>query len=56
MEIKVAESWSLNQLEDALKVQLVGGYLRDRHNRHGILLLVRQKARPRGWRAAPARF
>ena len=52
MEIKVAGSWRLNQLEDALRVQLVGRYLRDRHNRYGILLLVHQKRRRRGWGAA----
>ncbi len=56
MEIKVAESWSLNQLEYALKVQLVGQYLRDRHNRYGILLLVHQKARSEGWEAATGDF
>lgn len=52
MEIKVGESWSLDQLENALRVQLVGRYLRDRHNRYGVLLLVHQKARPRGWQTA----
>jgi len=52
MEIKVAESWSLAELEDALKVQLIDRYLRDRHNRYGILLLVHQRARPKGWRSA----
>lgn len=52
MEIKIPESWSLKELEDALKVQLIGQYLRDRHNRYGILLLVYQKRRQRGWKAA----
>ena len=52
MEIKVAESWSLAQLEDALSIQLIGRYMRDRHNRWGILLLVHQKVRPRGWLTA----
>ena len=56
MEIKVAESWTLGQLEDALRLQLVGRYLRDRHNRFGILLLVHQKARPKGWRTAAGEF
>jgi hypothetical protein len=56
MEIKVAESWSLNDLEHALKVQLVGQYLRDRHNRHGILLLVHKEARARGWVTATGEF
>jgi hypothetical protein len=49
MEIKVAETWSLADLEEALTEQLVGRYLRDQHNRWGILLLVHQKAKPRGW-------
>jgi hypothetical protein len=56
MEIKVAESWSVNDLEDALNVQLVGRYLRDRQNRYGILLLIHQNARPRGWRIATGDF
>lgn len=49
IEIKVAESWSLAELEAALTVQLQGRYLRDRDNRFGILLIVHQKPRPRGW-------
>ncbi|KQW93232.1 hypothetical protein ASC94_11190 [Massilia sp. Root418] len=49
IEIKVAESWSLHQLEEALTVQLQGRYLRDRNDRWGILLLVYQKQRPQGW-------
>jgi hypothetical protein len=52
MEIKISESWSLDQLEDALRDQLIGRYLRDRYNRWGILLLVHQEARPRGWQMA----
>ena len=52
MEIKVARSWSLPELEDALKVQLIGQYLRDRQDRYGILLLVHQRTRPRGWKTA----
>jgi hypothetical protein len=56
MEIKVAESWTLEELEDALSVQLVGRYLRDRHNRYGILLLVHQSARPKGWRTTAGNF
>ena len=54
IEIKVAESWSLSQLEEALTVQLQGRYLRDRDNRFGILLLVHQKARPKGWQLGNA--
>lgn len=49
IEVKVAESWTLEQLEDALVKQLCGRYLRAKNGRHGILLLVHQKHRPRGW-------
>ncbi len=48
-EVKVAESWTLDELEAALKTQLCGKYLRAREGRHGILLLVHQKSRPKGW-------
>jgi hypothetical protein len=48
-EVKVAESWTLDELEAALKTQLCGKYLRSREGRHGILLLVQQKARLKGW-------
>jgi hypothetical protein len=49
IEVKVAESWTLEQLEAALTKQLCGKYLRAREGRHGILLLVHQKSRPQGW-------
>ena len=49
IEIKVVESWSRRQLEDALTVQLQGRYLRDRNDHWGILLLVHQKRRVQGW-------
>jgi hypothetical protein len=49
IEIKVAESWTFEQLEAALVDQLCGRYLRAKEGRHGILLLVHQKMRPRGW-------
>jgi hypothetical protein len=49
MEIKVAESWSLRELDDALAVQLCGRYLRSDRGRYGVLLLVHQNGRPRGW-------
>jgi hypothetical protein len=52
IEIKVAEAWTLTQLEDALTKQLCGRYLRAREGKHGILLLVHQKPRARGWRNA----
>lgn len=50
IEIKVAESWSITQLDAALSEQLCGRYLRAPDARHGILLLVHQDARPRGWK------
>ena len=56
LEIKVAESWTLKQLEDALLVQLIGQYLRDRHNNYGILLLVYQERRDIGWKNAEGTF
>jgi hypothetical protein len=49
LEIKVAESWSLKQLEEALTVQLAGRYLRQRDHRHGVLVLVHKQTRPEGW-------
>jgi hypothetical protein len=49
VEIKIVESWTLEQLEAALTDQLCGRYLRARDGRHGILLLVHQKPRQRGW-------
>ena len=48
-EIKVAESWTMQQLEDALVNQLCGQYLRAQDGREGILLLVHKKPRPKGW-------
>jgi hypothetical protein len=49
MEIKVAESWSLKELDDALEVQLCGRYLRARDGCYGVLLMVHQHARAKGW-------
>lgn len=49
IEVKVAESWSLAKLEEALDVQLGGRYLKDRDANHGVLLLVHQEARAEGW-------
>jgi hypothetical protein len=48
-EIKVAESWTLEQLEAALTTQLCQKYLRARDARHGILLLVHLAPKPEGW-------
>lgn len=49
LEIKIVESWTLEQLDDALRAQLCGKYLRPYSARHGILLLVHQRPRPKGW-------
>ncbi len=49
IEIKVAESWKLEELEAALTTQLCGRYLRAKDGRHGILLLVHQAPKPEGW-------
>ena len=40
IEVKVLETWSFNQLRQALRVQLMGRYLRDPKTTHGILLLI----------------
>jgi hypothetical protein len=49
IEIK-RSTWTLEQLEDAITKQLVGRYLKNSEYRFGILLLVHQKSRPRGWK------
>jgi hypothetical protein len=56
MEIKVAESWSLGELEDALSDQLCAKYLRAREEGHGILLLVHKRPRPKGWQIESGKF
>lgn len=50
IEIKVVESWSLKQLEEALTDQLCKQYLLDRSSKDGILLLVHQTHRVIGWK------
>jgi len=56
IEVKVPESWSLAKLEEALRDQLAGRYLRAQDGKYGILLLVHQQTRPRGWAAADGSF
>ena len=56
IEVKRPESWNLVQLEEALTNQLAGRYLRAHDGKHGILLLVHQQARLRGWAAADGSF
>jgi hypothetical protein len=55
IEIKIAESWTLEELEAALKTQLCMKYLRARGARHGILLLVYQAPRRQGWTTSRGR-
>lgn len=55
IEIKVAESWSLTELEEALDIQLAGRYLRDKDAKRGVLLLVHLMKRTRGWPDAKRR-
>ncbi len=55
-EIKVAESWTLPELEDALINQLCGQYLRAQSGREGILLLVHQIPRQKGWKLPDGTF
>ncbi len=57
VEVKDLESdWSLADLEEALRDQLCGRYLRDKGHRHGILLLVHRQQRPKGWLASDGGF
>lgn len=50
IEIKIATDWSIRELEAALSKQLCKQYLRHIDSQYGILLLVHQVKRPRGWR------
>jgi len=57
IEIKIAENgWSIKDLEEALTVQLMGRYLRERDAQWGILLLAHCRARAKGWEAADGKF
>ena len=40
IEVKIADSWSVSELELALRNQLVGQYLRHENGRAGVLLLT----------------
>jgi len=55
-EIKVASSWTVVQLEEALENQLCGQYLRAQDCRDGIFVLVQQVRRARGWELADGSF
>ncbi|AMP05800.1 hypothetical protein CPter91_3474 [Collimonas pratensis] len=56
IEIKVAESWTLKELEQAITLQLMGRYLRDPDDRWGILLVVHQIPRQQGWKIDTGQF
>ncbi len=56
IEIKVAEDWTLKELEDALAKQLGARYLRAQDAAHGVLLLVHLSARSRGWKTKGNRY
>jgi hypothetical protein len=49
VEIKIAESLTLSQFDDALEAQLCGRYLRAKDGRYGVLLLAHQNGRKKGW-------
>ncbi|MDP9089327.1 MAG: hypothetical protein M3O26_11400 [Pseudomonadota bacterium] len=49
IEIKVAESWSLAELEKGLVEQLCGRYLRARGAKAGVYLIAHLHARAIGW-------
>lgn len=55
-EIKIAGSWTVAQLEDALENQLCGQYLRAQDCREGIFVLVQQMPRTRGWELPDGSF
>lgn len=39
LELKIAERWSLGDLEEALRTQLVGTYMKANNSRHGVLVV-----------------
>lgn len=49
IEIKVVDGMSLSEVIDALRLQLCAKYLPGPPTRHGVLLLVHQSPRARGW-------
>jgi hypothetical protein len=51
LEIKWADSWSLNDLLDALEKQLLGQYLRAHNSRHGALVIGMIGNSQRSWRS-----
>jgi len=49
IEIKVADSWSLRELKEAIKDQLIGLYMRSKDERYGVLALTYHGKKQR-WR------
>jgi hypothetical protein len=47
IELKIADSWSGNQLFERLEEQLCGDYLRDPRSARGVFLLVHRGDKPR---------
>lgn len=55
IEIKIADRWTVPQLDAALERQLVGQYLRDPCSRHGILLVIHSGTKSH-WREGDRRL
>ena len=54
LEIKIAERWTVSELEAAIRDQLVGQYMRDNNSRYGVLLLC-SSGPPKKWNDATSR-
>jgi hypothetical protein len=52
IEVKVVDDMTVDELDAALTDQLCGRYLRHKASRYGVLLLVYQHQRQRGWKLA----
>jgi hypothetical protein len=55
IEIKIAESWTIEELKAALVNELCGKYLRANDARHGVLLLAHLKTRSGAGAYRPSR-
>lgn len=51
IEIKIAERWTIAQLEAAIRDQLIGQYMRDNNSRYGVLVLC-SSGPPKPWKHA----
>jgi hypothetical protein len=52
LEAKIAERWTLPKLEDALRAQLVGMYMKANNSRYGVLLVC-SSGPSKTWKVAP---